>query len=101
MELLGTSLNKQLASSLLGQSNLYTVLKLAVQIMDILDFFHSKFMVHRDIKPANFVMGNGQNCDKVYMIDFGLTSTCAEHSPQGKIKHIPSNKYAPLYSFTH
>jgi casein kinase 1, alpha len=95
MELLGKSLQKLLSSSCYEQFRLYTVLKLAEQILEIFDFVHSKFIVHRDIKPGNLVMGTGQNCDKVYMIDFGLATSCAHHSPKGKIKHILNTKYAP------
>jgi len=95
MELLGKSLHELLKSSWFGAFRLRTVMVLADQVLEILQFVHSKFIAHRDIKPGNLVMGTGENCNKVYLIDFGLASSCAQHSPSGSKcqTHIPNTKY--------
>jgi len=51
------------------------VLQIAIQIIDILKFIHSKGLIHCDIKPENILMGRSST-DKenvVHLIDFGLS----------------------------
>jgi casein kinase I family protein HRR25 len=52
----------------------------------LLEYIHSRHFVHRDIKPANFVMGNGEQADQVYLVDFGLAKKY--RAPMTHI-HIP------------
>lgn len=35
---------------------------------------HSKGFIHRDIKPENFVIGNDENKDIIYLLDYGLSN---------------------------
>ncbi|XP_022015190.1 casein kinase 1-like protein 10 isoform X2 [Helianthus annuus] len=51
---------------------LKTVLMLADQLINRVEYMHSKGLVHRDIKPENFLMGLGRNENQVYIIDYGL-----------------------------
>ena len=71
MDLLGASLE-----DLFTQSNrklsLKTVLMLADQMIQRIEYLHSRYFLHRDIKPDNFLMGHGKKASKVYMVDFGL-----------------------------
>ena len=45
---------------------------LAIQILDRIEYIHSKNIVHRDIKPENFLLGY-KNSPIVYIIDFGIS----------------------------
>ena len=49
-----------------------TVLMLAEQFLDRIEYLHERGYIHRDIKPENFLMGLGESKDTVYLADFGL-----------------------------
>ncbi|KAK5647602.1 hypothetical protein RI129_002494 [Pyrocoelia pectoralis] len=58
------------------------VFKLGVQILDVLEFIHSKGYIHADIKAANILMGPGAESNvQVYLVDFGL---CSHYSTNEK-----------------
>ncbi|WZZ69927.1 hypothetical protein YC2023_081297 [Brassica napus] len=90
MDLLGPSLE-----DLFGYCNmkftLKTVLMLADQMINRLEFIHSKSYLHRDVKPDNFLMGLGRRTNQVYIIDFGLAKKYRDSSTH---RHIPYRLYA-------
>ena len=56
---------------------------IAMQIIDRIQWVHSKNIVHRDIKPDNFLIGK-KDPNIIYLIDFGLSkkyksSTTGKH----------------------
>lgn len=66
--------------------SLKTVLMLADQMLERIQFIHCRGVIHRDVKPDNFVLGMGDNANLLYMIDFGLArsyrdSRTGEHIP--------------------
>jgi len=44
---------------------------LGIQIINLVEFIHSKNFIHRDIKPENFTTGY-DDLSTIYLIDFGL-----------------------------
>ena len=55
-----------------------------MQLLDRLEWIHSKNLIYRDIKPENFMIGiNDPNV--IYVIDFGL---CKKYRSSKTGKHI-------------
>ncbi|XP_074569735.1 casein kinase 1-like protein 2 [Curcuma longa] len=85
MDLLGPSL-EDLFNFCSRKLSLKTVLMLADQMINRVEFVHSKSFLHRDIKPDNFIMGLGRRANQVYIIDFGLAKKYRDTSTH---QHIP------------
>ncbi|CAK9324713.1 unnamed protein product [Citrullus colocynthis] len=85
IDLLGPSL-EDLFNFCSRKLSLKTVLMLADQMINRVEFVHSKSFLHRDIKPDNFLMGLGRRANQVYAIDFGLAKKYRDTSTH---QHIP------------
>lgn len=88
MELLGPSL-KSLFQKCGNHFSLKTVVMLADQMIQRIEYVHSRNFLHRDIKPDNFTVGYGLRSHIVYLIDFGLAKRFRE-TETGEI--IPISK---------
>ena len=84
MDLLGPSL-EDLFSFCNRKFSLKTVLMLADQMLQRIEYLHTRDFLHRDIKPDNFLSGIGKKTHKIYIIDFGL----AKRYMQRDRTHIP------------
>jgi len=68
MDLLGPNL-EMLLSNNNKKLSLQSVIRLAIMMIDILQYIHYNGFIHRDLKPENFVIDSQS---KLYLIDFGL-----------------------------
>ncbi|PKA56446.1 Casein kinase I isoform delta-like [Apostasia shenzhenica] len=85
MDLLGPSL-EDLFNFCSRKLSLKSVLMLADQMINRVEYVHGKSFLHRDIKPDNFLMGLGRRANQVYIIDFGLAKKYRDSSTH---QHIP------------
>jgi serine/threonine protein kinase len=102
MDLLGPSLEDVLAMCG-GTLSLKSVLMLADQMITMLEHIHSKNLIHRDIKPENFVIGLGDDENRLHAIDYGLAK---KYRDVKTFEHIPYKENKPFagtarYASTH
>ncbi len=83
------------------EHRLKAICMLALQILDRLEFIHSKNVIHRDIKPNNFLIGR-KNPEIIYLIDFGFahkfkSSRTGKHIKFGRLSYfIGSEKFCSI-----
>jgi casein kinase 1, epsilon len=98
MTLLGSSLSEVMQNHQIG---IIDMKRIAYQCLLRLKELHERGFVHRDVKPDNILLGNMNNPHKVYIVDFGLSSsfkkiaTIARKCYQGEIGTI---KFCPIAS---
>ena len=54
-----------------GRFSLKTTLIIANQLIDRIEWIHSKNLVYNDIDANNFLVGLGKKADKIFVVDFG------------------------------
>ena len=96
-ELLGKSLDK-----IFFEKNRKFSMKdccmLGIQILDRLEFIHSKYIIHRDIKADNFLIGL-KNKSIIYIIDFGLAKQYKSKKTGKHVKYVINKKWSGTSRF--
>ena len=92
MDLLGKSL-EDIFVMCHRRFSIKTVLMLADQMLSAVEYVHKHHYIHRDLKPDNFVVGTGQNSNKIFLIDFGLAK---RYMDDNTLEHIPYSENKSL-----
>ena len=58
---------------------------IAIQVIERIQFVHSRFIIHRDIKPDNFLIGL-DDPNIIYIVDFGLSK---KYRSSATKRHVP------------
>ena len=82
-ELLGKSLNELFIENN-SQFSMKDICLISIQLIDRVEWVHSKTLIHRDIKPENFLLGSN-NPNIIYLTGFGL---CTKYCSSKSGKHI-------------
>jgi len=56
-----------------GKFSLKTVLMIAENCLNLLEYVHERHYIHRDVKPENFLTGMGNMSHVIHVVDFGLS----------------------------
>ena len=84
MELLGPDLYELFTKICKRRFTLKTVLMLAEQMIETIEFIHSKGYVHDDLKPDNIWMGIRNDKNRLFIGDFGISKKITDKNG----KHI-------------
>lgn len=101
IDMLGPSL-EDLFTFTKKKFSLKTVLLLADQMIQRIEYFHTHYFLHRDVKPDNFLISGGRNHELIYIIDYGLAKKyfnpqTSEHIPYRDNKSLTGTaRYASL-----
>ena len=86
MEFLGPNLSQLLKYCGKNKFTLGTVCLIAMQILNRIEYIHKKHFLHRDIKPENLCIGNEDETNIIFLIDYGLSKRYKNNKTH---QHIP------------
>ena len=92
-EFLGPNLTQLLNYCGKKKFTLGTICLIAMQILNRIEYIHKRHYLHRDIKPENFLIGNEENTNNIYLIDFGLAKRFKDNKTN---QHIPYREGRPF-----
>ena len=92
-EFLGPNLSQLLNYCGRKRFTLGTICLLAMQMLNRIEYVHKRHFLHRDIKPENFLIGNEENTNTIYLIDYGLAKRFKDNKTN---QHIPYREKRPF-----
>ena len=92
MDLLGKNL-EELLTYCGNKFSLKTVIMIAEQLLNNIEYIHLKGYLHRDIKPQNFMIGIGKKSHIIHVIDYGLSK---RYRDAKTYEHIPYREKKPF-----
>ena len=102
MEFLGPNLGQLLNYCGKKKFTLGTVCLIAMQILNRIEFIHKKHFLHRDIKPENICIGNEEETNIIFLIDFGLSKRFKDNKTHQHIAYkegrsfVGTSRYASI-----
>ena len=73
--------------------NYKDICMIAIQLLDRLEYIHSKYVIHRDLKPKN-IMVDLETGSIIYLIDFGLAKKYRSGKTKKHIKFILNGRFS-------
>lgn len=70
------------------------IYSLLVQMLDGMEYIHTRNLVHRDIKPSNFIVDKS---GKVYLMDFGISKDLSDSFSDYNVTHTTQLMGTPMY----
>ena len=97
LEKFGTDLQKFLEKS--KTFPVATCYRIAIMLIDALEYLHTHEFAHADIKGANILL-DSQKGDKVYLLDYGLASRFAPNGAHMPYKEDPKKAHDGTIEYT-
>ncbi|XP_071522031.1 serine/threonine-protein kinase VRK1-like isoform X2 [Panulirus ornatus] len=78
-----------------------TVYQVGIQILDVLEYIHSKEYIHADIKASNLLVGHKPGTEnQVFLVDFGLACRYANDGEHKEYKYDQRKAHDGTIEFT-
>lgn len=100
MERFGSDLQKMLEKNN-KRFSLKTTYQLGIQIIDVLEYVHSKEYIHADIKASNLLLGHQPGTeDQVFLVDYGLACRYANEGRHKEYRYDARKAHDGTMEFT-
>ena len=97
--LLGKTIYEYFTKNKNANTKMKDLCMVAIQIIDRIQYIHSKNIIHQDIKPENFLVGN-PDTSIIYIIDFGLSKKYRSSRTGKHISFSKNNKFYGTMNFS-